>query len=104
MTDSGFWRCCQLTPFGLRRVTLVIPLIGVNPSLAMDFRAFFSLRLWTATWEPAGMLASPSAASSPASSESEESEASSAVVLFLVSSWSSGNSSIRDDILKVLCV
>ncbi len=61
-----------------------------KPNLPMAFRAFFSFRLWTATAEPAGMVASPSPAAS--GSESDELDASSAVV-FLVGS-SSGSSSI----------
>lgn len=87
--------CCagvpeRPTPFGLLKVTRVIPGTCFRPNLPIAFLAFFSLRLWTATAEPAGMLASPSP---PASlSESDELDASSAVV-FLVGS-SSGSSSI----------
>lgn len=69
-----------------------------KPSLPIAFRAFFSLRLWTATLEPAGMLASPSFPAS--TSESEELEASSfsssavATPLAVVGGASSSSSSI----------
>lgn len=37
------------TPFGLLRVTRVMPGMCLRPSLPIAFRAFFSFRLWTAT-------------------------------------------------------
>ena len=78
------------TPLGLRNVTLVMPGTCFKPSLPMAFRAFFSLRLWTATLEPAGMVASPSLPAS--TSESEELDASSsAVAPFLVVSGASSS-------------
>jgi len=82
------------TPFGLLNVTLVMPGTCFKPSLPIAFRAFFSLRLWTATLEPAGIVASPSFPAS--TSESEELEASSsAVAPFLaVDGISSSSSSI----------
>ena len=36
-----------------------MPSMCFRPSLAMALRAFFSLREWTATEEPAGTLTSP---------------------------------------------
>jgi hypothetical protein len=85
-----------LTPFGLLRVTRVMPGTCFNPNLPIAFRAFFSLRLWTATAAPAGMFASPSPVGS--GSESEELDASSAVV-FLVGSSSGSSSILGFDIL-----
>lgn len=88
-------RKCSLTPFGLRRVTLVMPGTCFKPSLPMAFRAFFSLRLWTATAEPAGIVASPPSPASLSESDELSSPASSAVAPpFLVSGSSSGSSSI----------
>jgi hypothetical protein len=69
-------------------VTLVIPGTLVRPSLAIDLRAFFSLREWTIV-PPAGRPLSP-----VSTSESELSDPSSSAVTFFVGS-SSGSSSIR---------
>lgn len=78
----------ELTFFGLLRVTLVIPGTLVKPSLAIDLRAFFSLREWTIAPAPAGR---PSPASA---SDSELSDPSSSAVTCFVGS-SSGSSSMR---------
>lgn len=78
-----------LTFFGLLRVTLVIPGTLVKPSLAIDLRAFFSLREWTTVVLPAGILSPVS------SSESESSDPSSSAVAFFSGTSSSGSSSTR---------
>ena len=85
----------ELTFFGLRSVTLVIPGTCFNPNFAILFLAFFSLRECTVTAEPAGMPdSSPSAL--PVSSPSSESEllSASSTSAFLLGG-SSGNSSMR---------
>ena len=64
-----------------------------SPNFEMAFRAFFSLREWTATEAPAGMPASPSPPAA-STSDSELSDASSTSTPFLFGS-SSGNSSMR---------
>lgn len=84
----------QLTFFGLLKVTLVIPGTCFRPSLAIDFRAFFSLRECTCTEDPAGIPDSPSPPATSGSSESELLEASSTSAPFFVGG-SSGSSSIR---------
>lgn len=66
----------------------MIPGTLVRPSLAIDLRAFFSLREWTIA-PPAGRPLSP-----VSTSESELSDPSSSAVTFFVGS-SSGSSSIR---------
>ena len=66
------------TFFGRRRVTRVIPGTCFKPNLAMDLRAFFSLREWTATADPAG-ISPPSP--SPVSDSSEDSWSSTSTFL-----------------------
>ena len=83
-----------LTFLGLLRVTLVMPGTCLSPSFPMDFLAFFSLREWTVTEDPAGMLESPSPPAASASSESELLDASSTSAPFLAGG-SSGSSSMR---------
>ena len=93
----------SLTFFGLLNVTLVMPGTCFNPSFAIDFLAFFSLRECTVTLDPAGMPDSPSPPAASASSESELLEASSTSAPFLVGG-SSGSSSMRGfDILEQEC-
>lgn len=84
----------QLTFFGLLSVTRVMPGTCFNPSLAIDFRAFFSLREWTWIDDPAGIPASASPVTASCSSESELLEASSTSAPFFAGG-SSGSSSIR---------
>ena len=88
----------QLTPFGLFKVTRVMPGTCFRPSLPIALRAFFSFRLWTATADPAGIEASPSPA--PSASESDELDASSAWV-FLVGSSSGSSSILGFDMMEV---
>ena len=93
----------SLTFFGLLNVTLVIPETCFSPSLAMDFRAFFSLRECTVTDEPAGTPDSPSPPAPSSASESELLEASSTSAPFLAGG-SSGSSSMRGfDIVEQIC-
>lgn len=82
------------TFFGLLKVTLVMPGTCFNPSFAIDFRAFFSLREWTWIEDPAGIPVSPSAPAASGSSESELLDASSTSAPFFAGG-SSGSSSIR---------
>jgi len=83
---------CRLTPLGRRRVTRVMPSTCFRPSLAMAFLAFFSLREWIATVDPAGIEGSPLSTST--SDSSEEVAASSTSTVFLTGS--SGSSSMRE--------
>ena len=79
----------MLTFLGLRSVTLLMPGTCFRPSLAIDFRAFFSFLECTVTVEPAGIPPSPAS-----TSESELLEASLTSAPLPMGS-SSGSSSIR---------
>ena len=85
-----------LTFFGRRRVTRVMPSMCFRPSLVMALRAFFSLREWTATEEPAGTLTSPS-------SPSDSSLDSSSSIWTFFFSGSSGSSSMRGLAILSVC-
>ena len=86
------------TFFGRRRVTRVMPGTCFKPNFAIDFLAFFSLREWMATADPAG-ISPPSI--SPASDSSEESWFSSSTCL----ACSSVISSMRElDMVAVVMV
>lgn len=86
-----------LTFLGRRRVTRVMPSMCFSPSLAMALRAFFSLREWTATEEPAGTFTSPS-------SFSDSSLDSSSSICTFFFSGSSAISSMRGLAILSVCV